>query len=121
MFHGNISLNSLFLVGTEFCDWVPIGIYLSIQYRKYQINPHLSLWFSVALAALIAHGYVSFHMYQIINPLHLKRNSDRLVIIAKRYLNLPDLIVLIKQKKLPHSRNLALVTSDELLIVFSQK
>ena len=121
MFHGNISLNSLFLVGTEFCDWVPIGIYLSIQYRKCQIKPHLSLWFSVALAALIAHGYVSFHMYQNNKYSASKAKFRQASNHFKKILKAAKFDCANKTKETTCFRNLALVTSDELLIVFSQK
>ena len=56
-----------------------------------------------------------------INPLNLKQSSDRLVIIAKGFLKLQNLHMLIKQKSPLLPRNLALVTSGELLIVFSTK
>ena len=54
-----------------------------------------------------------------INLLNLKESSDRLVIVAKRFLKLPNLYMLIKQNSLSLPRNLALETFGELLIVFS--
>ena len=51
----------------------------------------------------------------------LKQSSDTLVIVAKGFLKLPNLHMLIKQKSPLLPRNLALVTSGELLIVFSTK
>ena len=54
-----------------------------------------------------------------INLLNLKESSDRLVIVAKRFLKLPILYMLIKQNSLSLPRNLALETFGELLIVFS--
>ena len=56
-----------------------------------------------------------------INLLILKYSSDRLVIIAKGFLKLPNLHMIIKQKSPLLPRNLALLTSGELLIVFSTK
>ena len=56
-----------------------------------------------------------------INLLILTYSSDRLVIIAKGFLKLPNLHVLIKQKSPLLPRNLALGTFFELLIVFSRK
>ena len=54
-----------------------------------------------------------------INLLNLKESSDRLVIVAKGFLKLPNLHMLIKQNSLLLPRNLALETFGELLIVFS--
>ena len=51
----------------------------------------------------------------------LKQSSGRLVIVAKGFLKLPNLHMLIKQKSLLLPRNLALMTFGELLIVFSTK
>ena len=48
-----------------------------------------------------------------INLLILKKSSDRLVIVAKRFLKLPNLHMLIKQKSPLLPRNLALVTFGE--------
>ena len=56
-----------------------------------------------------------------INLLNLKYSSDRLEIIEKGFLKLPNLHMLIKQKSPLLPRNLALMTSGELLIVFSTK
>ena len=56
-----------------------------------------------------------------INLLNLKQSSDRLVIVAKGFLKLPNLHVLLKQKSPSLPRNLALGTFGELLIVFSTK
>ena len=55
-----------------------------------------------------------------VNLLNLKKSSDRLVIIAKGFLKLPNLHMLIKQESIT-SRNLALGTFGELLIVFLTK
>ena len=56
-----------------------------------------------------------------INLQNLKWSSDRLAIIAKRFLKLPNLHMLIKQKSQWLPRNLALWTFGGLLIVFSTK
>ena len=56
-----------------------------------------------------------------INLLNLKESSDRLVIIAKGFLKLSNLHMLIKQKSPSLPRNLALRTFGKLLIVFSTK
>ena len=38
---------------SEFCEWVQVGIDVYIPYRKYQVKPHSSPWFSAACAAAI--------------------------------------------------------------------
>ena len=53
--------------------------------------------------------------------LHLKWNSDRLVIFLKGLLKLLNLLMLIKQKRILLPRNLALVTFNKLLRLFSAK
>ena len=59
-------------------------------------------------------------LYEQINVLHLRSSSDRLVIVAKGFLKLPNLVMLTKHSiSLP--RNPAVVTSGKLLIVFSKK
>ena len=70
--------------------------------------------------------YISFfvnfrsrnHLHQQ-NLLQQSWTSDRLVISAKGFLKVPNLLVLIKQKRLSLPKNLA--TFSELLIVFSTK
>ena len=47
--------------------------------------------------------------------------SDRLVILVKGFLKLPNLHKLLKQKSQPLSKNLALMTFGKLLTVFSTK
>ena len=59
-----------------------------------------------------------------LNLLHLKWSSDRLIIVVKKFLNLPNLlmlIMLIKQKNLSLPRSLLLATFGELLLLFSIK
>ena len=56
-----------------------------------------------------------------INLLNLKESSDRLVIIGKGFLKLPNLHMLIKEKSLSLPRNLALGTFGKLLMLFSTK
>ena len=62
-----------------------------------------------------------FHLYKKDKSSDSKVKFRRLVIIAKEFLKLPNLHMLIKQKGPLLPRNLALVTSGELLIVFSTK
>ena len=49
---------------SEFCEWVQVGIDVSIPYRKYQVKPHSSPWFSAACAAAIVHKKHFFCLYQ---------------------------------------------------------
>ena len=50
--------------GGEFCEWVQVGIDVYIPYRKYQVKPYSSSWFSAASAAAIVHRNHSFRLYQ---------------------------------------------------------
>ena len=49
---------------SEFCEWVQVGIDVYIPYRKYQVKPHSSSWFSAAYAAAIVHRNHFFRLYQ---------------------------------------------------------
>ena len=62
-----------------------------------------------------------FHLYKKDKSSDSKVKFRRLVIIAKEFLKLPNLHMLIKQKGPLLPRNLALVTFGQLLIVFSTK
>ena len=65
----------------------------------YQVKPHSSPWFSAACAAAIVHRNHLFRLYQQNKCSESKvQSSDRLVIIAKGFLNMPNLYMLIKQK-----------------------
>ena len=80
---------------SEFCEWVQVGIDVYIPHRKYQVKSHSSPWFSAACAAAIVQSLFSF--VNRINLLNLE-SSDRLVIVAKGFLKLPNLHMLLKQK-----------------------
>ena len=41
--------------GSEFCEWVQVGINVYIPHHKYQVKPHSSPWFPAAYAADIVH------------------------------------------------------------------
>ena len=73
---------------SEFCELVQVGIDVYILHCKYQVKPHSSPWFSAACAAAIVHR---------INLLNLKQSSGRLVIVAKGFLELPNLHMLLKR------------------------
>ena len=49
---------------SEFCQWVQVGIDVYIPYRKYQVKPYSSPWFSAACAAAVAHRNHLFLLYQ---------------------------------------------------------
>ena len=106
---------------SEFCEWVQVGIDVYIPYRKYQVKPHSSPWFSAACAAAIVIEITFFLCTKVKNLLILRSSSDRIVFIAKGLFKLPNLHMLIKQKSPLLHRNLALVTSGKFLIVFSTK
>ena len=122
----DVPLEDIFKLGasgaaSEFCEWVQVGIHVDIPQRKYQVKPHSSPWFSAACAAAIVHRNHIFRLYQ------REKSSDSRVKFkqasnsCKRFLKLPNFHMLIKQKSLLLLRNLSLVTSGKLLIVFSTK
>ena len=96
---------------SEFCEWVQIGIDVYIPHRKYQVKPHSSPWPQFIEITF-------FVCTNRINLLNLKESSDRLVIVAKWFLNLH---MLIRQKSPSLPRNLTVGTFGELLIVLSTK
>ena len=85
----DVSWEDVFKLGasaaaSEFCEWVQVGTDVYIPHRKYQVKPHSSPWFSAACAAAIVHRNHFFRLCQK-------------VIIAKGFLKLPNLRMLIKQ------------------------
>ena len=119
---GRISLKSLLLLLLlDIVGDVLIGIDVYTPHRKYQVKLHSFPWFSAACAAAIVHRNHFFVCTKRINFSILKYILYRLVIVAKAFLKLLNLHMLIKQKSLLLPRNLALVTFGELLIVFSTK
>ena len=97
---------------------VQVGIDLSIPRNEYQVKPHSSPWFSADCAAAMAHRN-HIVVAPTINVLPLNWSIDKLVTIAKGFLKLPNLILVIKQKLLSLFRNLAHATSGKLQIVCS--
>ena len=71
------------------------------------------------VTAIIVHRSKFFPFFQTINHLNLNQNLDRLVIDVNKFLKLPNLHMLVKQKIL--SRNVAVGTFGELLIMLSTK
>ena len=129
MLHGRILLSLVLLLllvnfVSEFrleLIYIYIYIYIYIPHKKYQLKPHSYPGFSAASGAVIVHINHFFPLYQRINLLILKKTSYRLVILAKVFLKLQNLHMLIKQKSPLFPRNLVLVTFSKLLIVFSTK
>ena len=83
--------------------------------------PHSSPWFSAAYAAAIVHRNQFFHLYQKDKCSESKAKFRQDSNCCKRFLKLPNLYMLIKQKIPSLPRNLALGTFGTLLIVFSTK
>ena len=88
-----------------------------ILHCKYQVKYHSSLRFSALYVAALVHRNHFFIC--TINLVNLKESSYRLVIVENRFLKMPNLHMLIKQKSPLLLRNLALWTFAKLLIVFS--
>ena len=77
--------------------------------------------FSVAFAATIVHRNHLFHLYQREKSSDSKVKFRQATNCCKGFLKLPNLDMMIKQKFLLLPKNLAPLTSGELLIVFSKK
>ena len=122
----HVPWEDIFKLGTsaaasEFCEWVQVGTDVYIPHRKYQVKPHSSPWFSAACAAAIVHRNHFFRLYQREKSSDSKVKFRQASNPCKRVLEAAKLHMLIKQKSPLLPRNLALVTSGELLIVFSTK
>ena len=121
MFHGRISLNLVPLL--LLINFVSGSRLESMFSSLIVISGQPSFIFIVfsCLCFFIPQRNHFFCLYQKINLLHLKWSSDKILIVAKDFLKLATLLILMKQKILSLPRNLALVTLGELLIVFSSK
>ena len=106
---------------SKFCEWLQVGIDAYIPHRKYQVKPHSSPWFSAACAVAIVHRNHFFRLYQ------REKSSDSKVKFrqarnrCERVLEDAKLAYANKKKSPLLPRNLALVTSGELIIVFLTK
>ena len=95
MFHGRISLNSVLQVG--------IDVY--IPHCKWWVKPHSFPWFSApCTAAIVNRNHFFFICTNKINLLNLKLSSHRLVVIAKGFLKLPNLHMLLKQESITYEK-----------------
>ena len=120
MFHGRTSLNSVplqLLVNFVSEAWLELmNISLIVNIRPSVNHVHVFqllvvLPYLIEITFLICTSKLIF--------LNLKESSDRLVIVGKGFLKLPNVNMLMKQKRLSFPRNLALVAFSKLLIVFS--
>ena len=102
---------------SELCEWVQVGIDVSIPHRKYQVKPHSSPWFSAACAAAIVHRNNFFCLYQreksSDSKVKFRQSSNR----CKRVLEAAKLAYANRTKESITSQKL----NSELLIVFSTK
>ena len=94
----------------EFWERVEVEINVYISHRKYQVKLHSSLWFSAAFTASIVHRNQFFCFNQQNKPCKSKKSWDKIIIVAKTFLNLPNLHMLLKQKSFSLPRNLISVT-----------
>ena len=91
---------SAFAVASDFCEWVQVGndVYILI------VSIMLSLTHLNGLQLLVLSPYfieITFFLCtNRINLLNLKESSGRLVFIAKGFLKLPNLHMLIKQESI---------------------
>ena len=115
IFYGRKTLNwVLLLLLVFFVSGLRLElIYISLI--KYQVRPHSSPWFSAAFAAAMIHRNKFFRLHQE----NQSKPRDRLVTVAKGFLKLPNLHMLIKQKNSSLPRNLALGTFCKLTRVVS--
>ena len=102
---------------------VQTGIDVYIPRHKYQVKPHSSPWFSANCADAKAHRNHFFCLYHKNKSSASKmkfRQPSNLASVAKGFLKLTILLMLIKQN-ISLLRNLALTNYGELLIVVSTK
>ena len=106
---------------SEFCEWLHSGIDVYISHHKYQVKLPSSPWFSAACAAAIVHRNQFFHLYLQNKSSESKVKFRQTSIVAKGFLKLPNLHMLIKQKISSLPRSLALKTFGKLPMVFLTK
>ena len=101
-----------------FCEWVQVGTGVYIPHTKYQVNPHSSPWFLAACVAVIVHTSHFFRLQQKDKSSDSKVKFRQANNRCKKVLE-PAKLAYANKILLP--RNLALVNSGKLLIVFSAK
>ena len=106
---------------SEFCDWVQVGIDVSIPHRKYQVKPHSSPWFSAACAAAIVHRNHFFRLYQKDKSSESKVKFRQASNCCKRVLEATKLAYANKNDSPSLHRNLALGSFGKLPVVFPTK
>ena len=113
--------NSASIAANEFCECFQVWIDVYIPYLKYQVRPHSSAWISAACVAVaIWNRNHFFFCTNRINLLYLKWSSDRLLIIVKGFLKMPNFLLLLKRKSLSLPRNVAQETFTKFLIKLSR-
>ena len=104
---------------SEFCEWVQVRIDVYILYRKYQVKPHSSPWFSGAYVAAIVHRNHFLRLYQqnksSESKVKFRQTSNR----CKRVLKAAKLAYATKTKESITSQKLG--SRDFWRIVFSTK
>ena len=106
---------------SEFCEWVHVGLDVHIPRQKYQVKPHSSPWFSAACAAAIVHRNHVFCLHKKDKSSESEKKFRQANNCCKKFLKLPNLHMLIKQKNPSLPRHLALRTFGELPMMFSTK
>ena len=109
--HNGMPCFILSAAGSEFCEWVQVGIDVYIPYYKYQVKPHSSPCFSAVCAAVMVHRNHFFCWYQQNKSSESKVKFIQVSNYCKRVLEAAKLHMLI--------RTLALRTFGKLPIVFS--
>ena len=124
MFYGSIFINSMLLL-LLLVTFVK-GFRLELMYITLIVNirpilNYLTRGFELLVLLSYFVEITFFVCTSQINLLNLKEISDRLVIVAKGFLKLPTLHMLIKRKSPSLPKNLAVGTFDKLLLLFSTK
>ena len=87
------------VAGTELCEWVQVRIDVYIPHRKYRIKSYSSASFSAASTAAIAHRNNFFCLHRqnksSASKVKLRQATDP----CKRVLKLPNLFMLVEQKR----------------------
>ena len=122
IFHGRISLNSAFLL--LLANFLG-GFRLKLMYISLNVSTTSSLTHLYGFQLLVLLPQFTeitfFVCINRINLMNLNESSGRLIVVAKGFLQLPNLHMLLKQLSLSLPRNLALGMFFKLPIMFSPK